>query len=140
MIMNNKKKKNKRNKHNKPETLILFHMNSKKKNTQATIYNKVHARRKQKNKIKGKKRKPRQLPITRRGCKAFIRAKLNKEGLFEIVKLVLKHNHELTKKEWQHSHRSERKITDEKAITIDLMSDSGLRPTQLFNLMAHEAG
>ncbi|KAL2927177.1 Protein FAR1-RELATED SEQUENCE 6, partial [Bienertia sinuspersici] len=45
-----------------------------------------------------KKRKPRQLPKTRTGCKAFIRAKLNKEEMFEIVEHVLKHNHELTEK------------------------------------------
>lgn len=37
-------------------------------------------------------------------------------------------------------HRSERKITQEKAQAIDLMLESGLRPAQSYNLMAHEAG
>lgn len=81
-----------------------------------------------------------QVPITRTGCKAFIRAKKNSDGVFEIEEHMMKHNHELTRPEWQHLHRSERKITKEKAQVIDMMAKSGLKPAESYRLMSHEAG
>ena len=86
------------------------------------------------------KRKTKQVPITRIGCKAYIRVKVNSDGMFEVDDHVMTHNHEMTKKKWQHLHRSERKITGEKAKAIDLMLESGLKPTQTFNLMVQELG
>ena len=86
------------------------------------------------------RKKGKQVPITRTGCKACIRAKLTEDGMFEIDEHVIAHNHELTKKEWQHLQRSERKITQEKANAINNMLQSGLKATQSFNLMAQEAG
>ncbi|XP_021726195.1 protein FAR1-RELATED SEQUENCE 5-like [Chenopodium quinoa] len=86
------------------------------------------------------RKKVKQVPTTRTGCKALIRAKKNKEGLFEIEEHIMNHNHELTRKAWQHLHRSERKITEEKAKVIDLMAESGLKPTEANNLMTNEAG
>ncbi|XP_021714612.1 protein FAR1-RELATED SEQUENCE 5-like [Chenopodium quinoa] len=87
-----------------------------------------------------KQKKKRQVPITRTGCKAFIRAKKNKEGMFEVEEHVMQHNHELTRREWQHLQRSERKITEDKAKVIDIMAESGLRPAESYCLMAYEAG
>ncbi|KAL2935176.1 Protein FAR1-RELATED SEQUENCE 7 [Bienertia sinuspersici] len=49
-----------------------------------------------------KKKKPKQQAITRVGCKAMIRVKKNKEGLFEVVQHVMHHNHSLTRLPWQH--------------------------------------
>ncbi|XP_021722007.1 protein FAR1-RELATED SEQUENCE 5-like [Chenopodium quinoa] len=43
-------------------------------------------------------------------------------------------------KQIEHLHRSERKITEEKAKAIDLMADSGLRPADAFRLISSEAG
>ena len=87
-----------------------------------------------------RKRKGKQVPITRTGWEAYIRAKLNNDGWFEVDKHVINHNHEMTRKTLQHLHQSERKITSEKANAIDHMIESGLRPTQAYNLMAQEAG
>ncbi|XP_056687857.1 protein FAR1-RELATED SEQUENCE 5-like [Spinacia oleracea] len=87
-----------------------------------------------------KKKKGKLVPVTRTGCGALIRAKLNEDGLFEVKEHVLVHNHPMTRKEWQHMHRSERKITEEKAKTIKLLNDSGLKPTQSYKVMCHEAG
>ncbi|XP_056697333.1 protein FAR1-RELATED SEQUENCE 5-like [Spinacia oleracea] len=81
-----------------------------------------------------------QQTLTVRGCGALIRAKLNEDGLFEVKEHVLVHNHPMTRKEWQHMHRSERKITEEKAKTIELLNDSGLKPTQSYKVMCREAG
>ncbi|XP_021726187.1 protein FAR1-RELATED SEQUENCE 5-like [Chenopodium quinoa] len=86
------------------------------------------------------KKKTKQVPITRTGCKALIRAKKNKEGKFEIEEHIINHNHELTRKVWQHLHRSERKITEDKAKVIDLMAEIGLKPIEAYNLMTKEAG
>lgn len=78
-----------------------------------------------------KRKKKHQVPITRTGCKAFIRAKINKDGMFQVEEHVMVHNHEL---------RSERKITKDKAKVIDLMAESGLRTTEAFRLLSNEAG
>ncbi|XP_021761452.1 protein FAR1-RELATED SEQUENCE 5-like [Chenopodium quinoa] len=87
-----------------------------------------------------KTRKPRQVSITRSNCKACIRAKVNKEGQFEVVAHVIQHNHELTKPQWHYLHRSERKMTEEKVVTIKTMKSSGLTTMDTYNYMATEAG
>ncbi|XP_021764581.1 protein FAR1-RELATED SEQUENCE 5-like [Chenopodium quinoa] len=87
-----------------------------------------------------KTRKPRQVSITRSNCKACIRAKVNKEGQFEVVAHVIEHNHELTKPQWHYLHRSERKMTEEKVVTIKTMKSSGLTTMDTYNYMATEAG
>ncbi|XP_021724249.1 protein FAR1-RELATED SEQUENCE 5-like [Chenopodium quinoa] len=87
-----------------------------------------------------KTRKPRQVSITRSNCKACIREKVNKEGQFEVVAHVIQHNHELTKPQWNYLHRSERKMTEEKVVTIKTMKSSGLTTMDTYNYMATEAG
>uniref|UniRef100_A0A803MUZ0 Protein FAR1-RELATED SEQUENCE n=1 Tax=Chenopodium quinoa TaxID=63459 RepID=A0A803MUZ0_CHEQI len=87
-----------------------------------------------------KTRKPRQVSITRSNCKACIRAKVNKEGQFEVVAHVIQHNHELTKPQWHYLHRSKRKMTEEKVVTIKTMKSSGLTTMDTYNYMATEAG
>ncbi|XP_021747548.1 protein FAR1-RELATED SEQUENCE 5-like [Chenopodium quinoa] len=87
-----------------------------------------------------KTRKPRQVAITRSNCKACIRAKVNKEGKFEVVAHVIQHNHELTRSQWHYLHRSERKMTEEKAEAIKTMKSSGLTTMDTYNNMATEAG
>uniref|UniRef100_A0A803N8K7 Protein FAR1-RELATED SEQUENCE n=2 Tax=Chenopodium quinoa TaxID=63459 RepID=A0A803N8K7_CHEQI len=87
-----------------------------------------------------KTRKPRQVAITRSNCKACIRARVNKEGKFEVVAHVIQHNHELTRSQWHYLHRSERKMTEEKAEAIKTMKSSGLTTMDTYNYMATEAG
>uniref|UniRef100_A0A803LZ36 FAR1 domain-containing protein n=1 Tax=Chenopodium quinoa TaxID=63459 RepID=A0A803LZ36_CHEQI len=87
-----------------------------------------------------KTRKPRQVAIARSNCKACIRAKVNKEGQFEVVAHVLQHNHELTRSQWHYLHHSERKMTEEKAEAIKTMKSSGLTTMDTYNYMATEAG
>ncbi|KAL8472569.1 hypothetical protein ACS0TY_029683 [Phlomoides rotata] len=78
--------------------------------------------------------------ITRTGCKALIRVKLQGDGCYEIINHVKGHNHELTRPEWSHLHRSERQITDDKGNAIEDMISSGMKPTDSFRYMAHDAG
>ncbi|XP_021747430.1 protein FAR1-RELATED SEQUENCE 5-like [Chenopodium quinoa] len=87
-----------------------------------------------------KTRKPRQVAITRSNCKVCIRAKVNKEGKFEVVAHVIEHNHELTRSQWHYLHRSERKMTEEKAEAIKTIKSSGLTTMDTYNYMATEAG
>ncbi|XP_021729345.1 protein FAR1-RELATED SEQUENCE 4-like [Chenopodium quinoa] len=86
-----------------------------------------------------KTRKPRQVAITRSNCKACIRAKVNKEGQFELVAHVIQYNHELTRSQWHYLHRSERKITEEKAEAIKTMKSSSLTTMDTYNYMAIKA-
>ena len=44
------------------------------------------------------KRKTKQVPITRTGCKAYLRAKVNHDGLLEVDEHVMTYNHEMKKK------------------------------------------
>ncbi|XP_021747894.1 protein FAR1-RELATED SEQUENCE 5-like [Chenopodium quinoa] len=87
-----------------------------------------------------KTRKPRQVAITRSNCKACIRAKVNKEGKFEVVAHVIQHNHELTRSQWHYLHRSERKMTEEKDEAIKTMKSSGLTTMDTYNYMDTKAG
>ncbi|XP_074265502.1 protein FAR1-RELATED SEQUENCE 5-like [Silene latifolia] len=50
--------------------------------------------------------------ITRCKYEACVRTKVNVDGLWEVVQHVLEHNHPFTPVQWQHHHRSERKITE----------------------------
>ncbi|KAL8466369.1 hypothetical protein ACS0TY_035463 [Phlomoides rotata] len=63
----------------------------------------------------------RNVALTRTNCKAMMRIKRNNDGVYEVVKHIEKHNDPLTRTEWSHLHRSERSITDEKAIAIEEM-------------------
>ncbi|XP_021753749.1 protein FAR1-RELATED SEQUENCE 1-like [Chenopodium quinoa] len=89
---------------------------------------------------KKKKRKPRQVPITRTDCRACIRVKMNEDGLFEVVQHVLVHNHELTRKQWHYLHRSEREMTEEKGQVIENLQKSGLSAMDSYRAMCNEAG
>ncbi|XP_021752528.1 protein FAR1-RELATED SEQUENCE 5-like [Chenopodium quinoa] len=87
-----------------------------------------------------KKRKPRLVPITRTDCRACIRVKMNKDGLFEAVQHVLVHNHELTRKQWHYLHRSKREMTKEKGQVIENLQKSGLSAMDSYRAMCNEAG
>ncbi|KAL8474664.1 hypothetical protein ACS0TY_031201 [Phlomoides rotata] len=52
----------------------------------------------------------------------------------------MNHNHAMTRPEWGHLHRSERKITDEKRKVIEQMISSGMRVTESYHYMSFEAG
>ncbi|KAL8456871.1 hypothetical protein ACS0TY_034924 [Phlomoides rotata] len=61
-----------------------------------------------KNGILPEKRKvKRKIGITKTNCKAQMRARLTEDGKYEVPKYILQHNHTLTRKEWNHLHRSE---------------------------------
>lgn len=87
-----------------------------------------------------KQRKPRQVAVTRTNCKAGIRVKCNKEGLYEVVHHVMAHNHELIRKNDNHLHRFQRSMTREKATTIEKMKDARLSVMDSYRLMCEEAG
>ncbi|KAH6785155.1 hypothetical protein C2S51_037610 [Perilla frutescens var. frutescens] len=78
--------------------------------------------------------------ITRTNCKASLRVRRGQDGLLEVIEHVQEHNHELPKKEWSHRHRSQRSITDDKAVRIEDMISSGMRASDLYRYMAKEAG
>ncbi|KAL8464438.1 hypothetical protein ACS0TY_034095 [Phlomoides rotata] len=61
-----------------------------------------------KNGILPEKRKvKRKIGIAKTNCKAQMRARLTEDGKYEVPKYILQHNHTLTRKEWNHLHRSE---------------------------------
>ncbi|XP_073143038.1 protein FAR1-RELATED SEQUENCE 5-like isoform X2 [Henckelia pumila] len=78
--------------------------------------------------------------LTRTGCKASLRVKLNNEGLYEVVSHVTTHNHAFTRIEWSHHHRSERTVTDVKGKAIEDMPSSGMRATDSYRYTVHDAG
>lgn len=86
----------------------------------------------------GKKKK--NSSVTRTGCNAEIRVKLNDDGVYEVIHHIRSHNHPLTRKEWVHLHRSERVITNEKGLAIESMISSGMRASDSFRYMVEEAG
>ncbi|KAL8502801.1 hypothetical protein ACS0TY_021790 [Phlomoides rotata] len=87
-----------------------------------------------------KSRKQRQVGITRTDCKAFLNVKRTKEGIYEVVKHKMNHNHVMTRPEWGHYNRSERNIMEEKGKAIEKMISSGMRVTKSYHYMAYEAG
>ncbi|XP_073148054.1 protein FAR1-RELATED SEQUENCE 5-like [Henckelia pumila] len=50
------------------------------------------------------------------------------------------HNHAFTRIEWSHHHRSERRISNVKGKAIEDMISSGMRATDSYRYMVHEAG
>ncbi|XP_074296481.1 protein FAR1-RELATED SEQUENCE 5-like [Silene latifolia] len=87
-----------------------------------------------------RKRKKRVYPHTRVGCKANIRCKLDKHGRYRVMHHNVFHNHALTRIEWQHLHRSERKITNETAKAITSFEDVGIGPTDSYRYWSNDAG
>ncbi|XP_074305561.1 protein FAR1-RELATED SEQUENCE 5-like [Silene latifolia] len=78
--------------------------------------------------------------ITRSVCKAFIWTQLNGKGLWEILNHNLDHNHSLTPPQWQHNHRSERKITAEEGEVIEMMTEALVRPYVQYRVLAAISG
>ncbi|KAL2904404.1 Protein FAR1-RELATED SEQUENCE 5 [Bienertia sinuspersici] len=89
---------------------------------------------------KVKKRKKRKVMVTRTGCNALIRAKMNKNGEFEIVHHVMQHNHPLTREPLNYLHRSERQMNQPREQAIEAMQECGLRPIDSYRYMCIEAG
>ncbi|KAH6771474.1 hypothetical protein C2S52_016277 [Perilla frutescens var. hirtella] len=78
--------------------------------------------------------------ITRTDCKASLRVKRGRDGLLEVIEHIEEHNHELSRKEWSHMHRSHRSITRDKADLIQDMISSGMRANDSYRYMVKEAG
>ncbi|KAH6804556.1 hypothetical protein C2S51_032803 [Perilla frutescens var. frutescens] len=78
--------------------------------------------------------------ITQTNCKASLRVKRGQDGLLEVIEHIQERNHELSRKEWIHRHRSQRSITDEKVVHIQDMISSGMRASDSYRYMTKEAG
>ncbi|KAL8498310.1 hypothetical protein ACS0TY_021578 [Phlomoides rotata] len=78
--------------------------------------------------------------IMRTNCKAQMRARLTEDGKYEVPKHTLEHKHTLTRKEWNHLHRSEREIRERKGVAIMKMTSFGIRPADSYRYLAHSAG
>ncbi|XP_048501273.2 protein FAR1-RELATED SEQUENCE 5-like [Beta vulgaris subsp. vulgaris] len=81
-----------------------------------------------------RKRKQRRVIVTKTGCNAMMRVKLNDSGMYEVIGHVL---HELR---WQHYHRSERAIGDGKAKEITVMTEASMRPAVQYRYECHQYG
>jgi len=86
------------------------------------------------------KRRQRRVIITRTGCEASIRAKVNEDGQFKIVSHVLHHNHPLTRQSLNYLHRCQRQMTSPKKQAIEAMTSCGLTPIDSYRYMTTEAG
>ncbi|XP_074318728.1 protein FAR1-RELATED SEQUENCE 5-like [Silene latifolia] len=82
----------------------------------------------------------RNVSITRCECKACVRTQVNEAGLWEVLQHEIEHNHPLTPPEWQHHHRSERKISEAEGELIKAMSDGHVPPSVQFRVAAAAAG
>ncbi|KAL8483962.1 hypothetical protein ACS0TY_026596 [Phlomoides rotata] len=69
--------------------------------------------------------------VTRTNCKTQMRARLTEDGKYEVAKHIVQPNHTLTRKEWNHLHRSERAIREGKLF---------IRTTNSYRYLAHSAG
>ncbi|KAL8551640.1 hypothetical protein ACS0TY_000643 [Phlomoides rotata] len=69
-----------------------------------------------------------------------MRARLTEDMKYEVAKHIVQHNHTLTRKEWNHLHRSKRAIREGKSATIMELTLSGIRPTNSYNYLTHSAG
>ncbi|KAL2894540.1 Protein FAR1-RELATED SEQUENCE 5, partial [Bienertia sinuspersici] len=85
---------------------------------------------------KRKKEKKRKVMVTRIGCNALIRAKMNKNGELEILHHVMQHNHPLTREPLNYLHRSERQINQPKEQAIEAMKECGIRPIDSYIICA----
>nr|GME10621.1 protein FAR1-RELATED SEQUENCE 5-like [Ipomoea batatas] len=112
-----------------------FEGTRKAKNPQGTSKSKNLDNQSEVSSSKGKRKN-----ITRTGCEASMRVRLNDEDVYEVAHHITSHNHPLTRKEWVHLHRSEREIISEKAQAIETMISSGMRAVDSFCYMVQEAG
>ncbi|KAK9689486.1 hypothetical protein RND81_09G062100 [Saponaria officinalis] len=78
--------------------------------------------------------------ITRCHCKASVKLRVNSEGLWEVRQHIIEHNHPLTPPQWQHHHRSERKITEAEGEVIKAMTEAQVAPSVQFRVAAAVAG
>ncbi|XP_074306278.1 protein FAR1-RELATED SEQUENCE 5-like [Silene latifolia] len=77
---------------------------------------------------------------TRYFCKTNVRVQVNDKGVWEVLSHVLEHNHPLTPPEWQHHHRSERRITDAEGEFIEAMTEAMVPATMQYRIAAKTAG
>ncbi|XP_056685454.1 protein FAR1-RELATED SEQUENCE 5-like [Spinacia oleracea] len=91
-------------------------------------------------KQKEQSKNARQQNLTRTGCNASIRLKLQKDGKFIVFHHVIEHNHALTRESLQNFERSQRKIDEEKGKVIEGLTLSGITPADSYRYMCNEAG
>ncbi|KAK9689652.1 hypothetical protein RND81_09G073100 [Saponaria officinalis] len=72
--------------------------------------------------------------------RASIRTQINSEGLWEVLDHKIDHNHPLTPTQWQHHHRSERKITREEGEIIEIMTEAMVPPSVQYRVAAATSG
>ncbi|KAK9756335.1 hypothetical protein RND81_01G090000 [Saponaria officinalis] len=90
---------------------------------------------------KPKSSNTKKMSITRCKCMACIRTQINENGLWEVVNHTIDHNHPLTPPpEWQHHHRSERKITREEGEVIEIMTQAMVPPSVQYRVAAITSG
>ncbi|XP_058787209.1 protein FAR1-RELATED SEQUENCE 5-like isoform X2 [Vicia villosa] len=88
---------------------------------------------------KGENNKPATQDETRVGCKAMIYLKKN-EDRWNISKFIREHNHELFSPRSSQFLRVHRKKTKVQKKLIDVLDDSGLRPSKITSVLSTESG
>ncbi|KAK9706209.1 hypothetical protein RND81_07G111100 [Saponaria officinalis] len=78
--------------------------------------------------------------ISRTNCAANVRTKLQKTGEWLVVHHVMEHNHVLTPPQWQHHHRSERRITKEEGDMIQVMTQAKVPPSIQYRFLSASCG
>ncbi|XP_049347739.1 protein FAR1-RELATED SEQUENCE 5-like [Solanum verrucosum] len=77
---------------------------------------------------------------TREGCKVLLYMSKKEEGNWVVCMLVAKHNHELASPNSQKFLRSKRKKSDAQKNLIDLLDNSGVRPSKIASVLMNQAG
>ncbi|GER37283.1 FAR1-related sequence 5 [Striga asiatica] len=68
-------------------------------------------------------RKEKKRCITRTGCQAYLRVKMNSKGVYEVIGHNTQHNHTLHRKVWRHMHHPERLISSKNVIYDDVKEE-----------------
>jgi zinc finger SWIM domain-containing protein 3 len=71
--------------------------------------------------------------ISRVNCSARVHFNISRDGIWNIQKVVLCHNHHLVTPDKVHMLRSQRKLVDADRHMIKQMKTSGIRPTEIYN-------
>ncbi|OMO83860.1 hypothetical protein CCACVL1_11123 [Corchorus capsularis] len=91
------------------------------------------------NKLENRKKEPK--AVTRTGCVAHMRVRLNKRtGKWEVSWFEGQHNHDLAKRKQRHLLRSNRQVTEGSIQFARAWRRTGARPCQIMSYLATEAG
>jgi hypothetical protein len=78
--------------------------------------------------------------VTRTSCKARVQFRITREGIWNIQKVILEHNHPMVTPDKSHMLRSQRQLIDADKHMINQMRTAGIRPSEIYNFYEEWCG